>query len=222
MMVRIVSIGSKRSVTLTSCGIGMVAPLSSSILRISKWFLEDYDCLFCGLGGWQLVIDNVTKEVKMIKMTCGRRGWEEWCPPWSWQWSRPCSPRSKAATTFLFILVLLPCVLFGFIWKDWGPWGWVAGLIGPYKILALHILTWTSVPEYCELTCPSICVSSSCFSRYSAPSTYSSLSGIFQPKILRRNLSAWLQQAAHLWVGSPSEPACLHISGVRPSLMERG
>ena len=103
MMVRIVSIGSKRSVTLTSCGIGMVAPLSSSILRISKWFLENYDCLFFGLGGWQLVIDNVTKVVKMIKMTCGPRGWGEWCLPWSWQWSRPCSPRSKAATMFVFI-----------------------------------------------------------------------------------------------------------------------
>ena len=39
----------------------------------------------------------------MIMMTCGQRGWGEWCLPWSWLWSRPCSPRSKAATMFVFI-----------------------------------------------------------------------------------------------------------------------
>ena len=65
--------------------------------RSSRWRRRLF-ILWSTTGHWR-----VTREVKMIKMTCGRRGWGEWCLPWSWQWSRPCSPRSKAATMFVFI-----------------------------------------------------------------------------------------------------------------------
>ena len=172
----------------------MVAPLSSSILRISKWFLENYDCLFLwirSLTRWPLVTDQGGQDPQDDEddclfcgrqLTCGRRGWGEWCPPWSWQWSRPCSPRSKAATMFVFIQYM--------------------------NIVSLLVLQYACPPHASAGTLP----------RPHTPPCQ----GHFRQKILWRNLSTWLQQAAHLWVGSPSEPAYLHISGVRPSLMERG
>ena len=93
MMVRIVSIGSKRSVTLTSCGIGMVAPLSSSILRISKWFLKNYDCLFLwirSLTRWPLVTDQGGQDPQDDEddcLFCGRQlVTDEW--PGRSRWSR--------------------------------------------------------------------------------------------------------------------------------------
>ena len=49
--VRSVLAGALRGITFTSCGIGMVAPRSSSIFRISKWFLkEDISSSFCYSG----------------------------------------------------------------------------------------------------------------------------------------------------------------------------
>ena len=112
----------------------MVAPRSSSIFRISKWFLkEDHSSTFC-YSGCDMKCQELLNEPRVAKhqtfytektpksaltpmkraflhgylreicdilqrwITCGRLRWGGWCPLWSWPWSRPCSPRSKAAT----------------------------------------------------------------------------------------------------------------------------